>query len=81
MNQMGNFEQRPCQLTEVKKKRTMIIKKLLPLLIALLVGAFWHRAGAETEKLAAAVAAGKVSITFHGKGSSSGDSILATVGR
>ena len=55
------------------------MKKLLPLLIVLLVGASRLRAGAETEDLAAAVAAGKVSITFRGKGSSSGDSILATI--
>jgi len=55
------------------------MKKILPLLAVLLVSTSVFRAVAETEDLAAAVAAGKVSITFHGIGGSSGDSIEATV--
>jgi hypothetical protein len=55
------------------------MKKLIPLLAILLVSASCVRSFAQTEDLATAVSAGKVSVTFHGTGGSSGDSIEATV--
>src|ERR1039457_5439446 len=55
------------------------MKKIILLLAALLVGASLVRAVAQTEDFAAAVAAGKVSVTFRGNGGSSGDAIEATV--
>jgi hypothetical protein len=55
------------------------MKKSSPLLVLLLVCAVTIQALAETEDLAAAVSAGKVSVTFRGTGGSSGDSIEATI--
>jgi hypothetical protein len=55
------------------------MKKLFPLLSILLISASFVRAVAQTEDFAAAVAAGKVIVTFRGNGGSSGDAIEATV--
>jgi hypothetical protein len=55
------------------------MKNLFPLLAILLVCATSVQALAEPEDLAAAVSAGKVSVTFRGTGGSSGDSIEATI--
>jgi hypothetical protein len=55
------------------------VKRLFPLLAILLFSASLVQAVAETEDFAAAVAAGKVSVTFRGNGGSSGDAIEATV--
>src|ERR1017187_9514386 len=55
------------------------MKRLFPLFAILLITATRIQAFAETEDFAAAVAAGKVSVTFRGNGGSSGDAIEATV--
>ena len=55
------------------------MKILFPLLAALLFSGFSPGAIAQTQDFAAAVSAGKVSVTFRGTGGSSGDSIEATV--
>lgn len=55
------------------------MKKSFLLLALLLFSAPFIQAVAETEDFAAAVSAGKVSVTFRGTGGSSGDSIEATI--
>jgi hypothetical protein len=57
----------------------MNMKKMFYLLTIFLINASLIRAVAEAEDFAAAVAAGKVSVTFRGNGGSSGDAIEATV--
>jgi len=52
---------------------------LFSFLTNLLFRTFFNRAVAQTEDFAAAVAAGKVSVVFRGKGGSSGDVIEATI--
>jgi hypothetical protein len=60
-------------------KAVLLMKKLFLLLAILLINAVFVQALADTEDFASAVSAGKVSVAFHGKGGSSGDSIEATV--
>jgi hypothetical protein len=55
------------------------MKTTFPLLAILLVCSTSVQALAETEDFATAVAAGKVTATFHGTGGSSGDVIEATI--
>lgn len=55
------------------------MKKFLWLFAFCLVSAAFVRTAAETEDFAAAVSAGKVSVTFRGTGGSSGDAIEAIV--
>jgi hypothetical protein len=55
------------------------MKKLIQLLVVLLVSAYFAQAFAVAEDFAAAVTAGKVSVTFRGNGGSSGDAIEAMV--
>ena len=55
------------------------MKKSFPFLAILLISASCVCALAETEDFATAVSAGKVTVTIHGTGASSGDAIEATI--
>jgi len=61
------------------KSNQIIMKKLFLVLVILLVSASLIQSFAQTEDFAKAVSEGKVSVTFHGTGGSSGDAIEATV--